>query len=118
MTLKRYTLCPGVLNSIINRGQVIQLAVLSYRGHELKHAALHGAGRYVKAFDAFDAMLCMLERASDTIDVRGGSSAQSYSESRMFIDVSGPDRHRGSEYPPSQRPWIIAAKAEEQKSQI
>ena len=71
--LMRYTSCPDVSNSIINRGQVIQLAALSYRGYELRYAALHAAGRDPEAFDAFDAMLCKLEEAPD-IDVCGESS--------------------------------------------
>ena len=111
--LKRYTSCPDVSNSIVDRGQVIQLAVLSYRGYELRHAALRGAGRCVEAFDAFDTILCKL--GVPDIDVRGGSPVQNYPESHVLIDLNGPDRHGGSEYSPSQRPWITAVKAEEQK---
>ena len=46
---------------ITNRGQVIKLAPSSYRGYELRNAALRGMNRHAEAVKAFGMMLSKLE---------------------------------------------------------
>ena len=50
--------------------QVIQLDPLSPWGYERKHAALHEAGDYKNAFDAFEAMRSRMLESSDA-EIRG-----------------------------------------------
>ncbi|KAJ8597767.1 WD40 repeat-like protein [Rhizopogon salebrosus TDB-379] len=45
--------------------KVIERNPSSYRGYELKHAALHGAQRYDEAIEAFHTMLSKLDHISD-----------------------------------------------------
>lgn len=45
--------------------QVITLDPLSPRGHEMKHAALHKAGDYDDAIDAFEAMLSRIAESPE-----------------------------------------------------
>ncbi|KAG1780745.1 hypothetical protein EV702DRAFT_1042967 [Suillus placidus] len=45
--------------------KVIKLTPSSHIGHQLQHAALHGAQRYDEAIDAFQIMLSKLENAPD-----------------------------------------------------
>ena len=40
-------------------------------GYKRKHAALHGAGRYDDAINAFEAMLLQISQSPD-LDIRGG----------------------------------------------
>ncbi|OAX35524.1 WD40 repeat-like protein [Rhizopogon vinicolor AM-OR11-026] len=52
--------------ALIDAQKVIELNPLSYRGYQLKHAALHGAQRYGEAIAAFDIMLSKLNHTPDT----------------------------------------------------
>ncbi|KAG2131366.1 hypothetical protein DEU56DRAFT_814143 [Suillus clintonianus] len=52
--------------ALIDAQKVIELNPSSYFGHQLKHAALHGAKRYDEAIDAFRIMLSKIENATDT----------------------------------------------------
>ena len=58
------------LCSVIHTIQVIELNPSSHKGYEGRHAALHGMGRYSKAFEAFSMMLSKLEQSSD-LQIRG-----------------------------------------------
>ena len=49
---------------------MIELDPLSPWGYERKHAALHKAGDYEKAIDAFEVMLSKMLESSDP-DIRG-----------------------------------------------
>ncbi|KAG1811113.1 uncharacterized protein BJ212DRAFT_1483786 [Suillus subaureus] len=53
-------------NALLDAEKVIELDPSSYFGHQLKHAALHGAHQYDEAIEAFEIMLSKLENASDT----------------------------------------------------
>ncbi|KAG2357258.1 hypothetical protein BDR07DRAFT_1612605 [Suillus spraguei] len=59
--LERY-LYPEALS---DAEMVIELNPSSYRGYELKHAALHGAKRYDEAIETFHIMLSKLDNAPD-----------------------------------------------------
>ena len=50
--------------------QVIELDPLSPWGYERKHAALHKAGDYENAINAFEAMLMKMPQLSDS-EIRG-----------------------------------------------
>ena len=50
--------------------QVIELDPLSPWGYERKHAALHNAGDYENAINAFEAMLSKVSQSSD-LEIRG-----------------------------------------------
>ena len=54
----------------ITRHQVIELDPLSPWGYERKHAALHKAGDYENAINAFEAMLMKMPQLSD-LEIRG-----------------------------------------------
>ncbi|KAG0709247.1 hypothetical protein DFH29DRAFT_1074967 [Suillus ampliporus] len=51
--------------ALLGAEKVIELDPSSYRGYELKHAALHGAKRYGEAIEAFKIMLSKLDDTSD-----------------------------------------------------
>ena len=51
--------------SVIYAIQVIELDPSSHRGHEEKHIALHGMGRYSEAFQVFRVMLSKLRQSPD-----------------------------------------------------
>lgn len=65
MTPIRYASYLDVPNRIANNSQVIKLHPSSYRGYEMRHAALHGASRFAEAVEAFDTMLSKLEGSPD-----------------------------------------------------
>lgn len=50
--------------------QAIALDPSSPRGHEMKRAALHEAGRYDDAIESFETMLSMIAQSSDP-QIRG-----------------------------------------------
>ena len=50
--------------------QVIELDPLSPWGYERKHAALHKAGDYENAINAFETMLSKVSQSSD-LEIRG-----------------------------------------------
>lgn len=50
--------------------QAIALDPLSPLGYEMKHAALHGAGRYDEAIQTFEAMFSKMAQSSDP-QIRG-----------------------------------------------
>ena len=50
---------------LIKACQVIKLDPSSPSGYEKKHAALHGAGRYGDAINAFKTMLSKMSQSSD-----------------------------------------------------
>ena len=54
----------------IDRHQAIELDPLSPWGYERKHAALHEAGDYENAINAFEAMLSNMSQSSD-LEIRG-----------------------------------------------
>ena len=54
---------------MIDHHQVIELDPSSPWGYERKHAALHGAGDYENALNAFEAMLSKMSQSTDP-DIR------------------------------------------------
>ncbi|KAG1741888.1 uncharacterized protein EDB91DRAFT_1280284 [Suillus paluster] len=52
--------------ALLNAQAVIDFNPSSYRGYQLKHAALHGAQRYDEAIATFEIMLFKLENSPDT----------------------------------------------------
>ena len=50
---------------LIVQSQVIELNPSSYRGYELKHAALHGAQCYDEAVEAFKIMISKMDHSPD-----------------------------------------------------
>lgn len=49
----------------LDDAKVIELNPSSYLGYQLEHAALHGAGSYDEAVEAFQDMLSKLDSAPD-----------------------------------------------------
>ncbi|KAG2346916.1 WD40 repeat-like protein [Suillus weaverae] len=70
---------------------VIELNPSSYRGYELKHAALHGAQRYDEAIEAFHIMLSKLDDAPDPrirqLRQQYVSPSEAYDTIRRAIDA-------------------------------
>ena len=55
---------------LLHHRQVIELDPLSPWGYERKHAALHKAGDYENAINAFETMLSKVSQSSD-LEIRG-----------------------------------------------
>ena len=58
-----YIYCMPQCFSIVNRAQVINLSPSSYQGYEMRHAALHSAGRYAEVVEGFDIRLLKLKQS-------------------------------------------------------
>lgn len=62
--------------------QAIKLDPSCYLGHEMKHAALHGTGRYGEAVKAFATMLSKLDESPD-VNIRRQSFPQYFRKPRV-----------------------------------
>ena len=66
----RYDPFLGISESTTDKVQVIDIDPSSHRGYEIRHAAMHVAGRHAEAVEAFNMMLSRLNASCDAA-VRG-----------------------------------------------